>query len=100
MSTPTSARSNRAAIFLMALVAMLAAGASGCAHFLDYILFSPDITTEKLPTGTVGVAYSARVEASHDLGANWYITGGQLPPGLRFNDSSNSRTTTVRWTLT
>jgi Tol biopolymer transport system component len=99
MNTPTPARSNRTTIFLMALVAMLAAGASGCAHFLDYVLFSPDITTEKLPNGMVGVAYSARVEASHDLGASWYITGGQLPPSLQFNDSRISGTPTVGGTF-
>src|SRR5882724_1306052 len=87
MNTLGPARSNRKSLVLMTLVAMLATGASGCAHFLDFLLFSPDITTKRLPNGTVGVAYNARVEASHDLGADWFITGGQLPPGLRFEDS-------------
>jgi hypothetical protein len=61
--------------------------------------FSPYITTNKLPNGTVGVAYSAKVEASHDLGANWFITGGQLPPGLQFDDSRISGIPTVGGTF-
>src|SRR6266850_1719028 len=95
MNTPGPARSNRKSLVLMILVAMLATGASGCAHFVDFLLFSPDITTKRLPNGTVGVAYNARVEASHDLGADWFITGGQLPPGLRFEDSRISGTPTT-----
>jgi len=79
----------------MILVAMFAAGASGCEYFVDALLFSPEITTKKLPNGTVGVPYSARVEASHDLGASWGITGGKLPPGLSFDDSRISGTPTV-----
>lgn len=95
MNTPAPARTNRPPVVLMILVVILAIGASGCAHFLDYALFSPDITTEKLPNGTVGVAYTARVEASSDLGADWFITGGQFPPGLRFEDSRISGTPTT-----
>jgi Tol biopolymer transport system component len=91
MKSPTP-RSNHRSIVPIILVAMLAIGASGCAHFLDYLLFSPYITTDKLPNGTVGVAYNTKVEASHDLGANWFITGGQLPPGLHFDDSIISGT--------
>ena len=99
MNTPGPARSNRKSLVLMILVAMLATGASGCAHFLDFLLFSPDITTKRLPNGTVGVAYNARVEASHDLGADWFITGGQLPPGLHFDDSRISGTPTAGGTF-
>ena len=55
MNAPSPARSNLRPIALMLLVAMIATGASGCAHFLDYILFSPEITTKRLPNGTVGV---------------------------------------------
>jgi hypothetical protein len=84
---------------MMILVAMLATGASGCAHLLNYLLFSPSITTSKLPNGTVGVAYSARVEASHDLGADWFVTGGKLPPGLQFDDSRISGTPTAGGTF-
>jgi len=99
MTTPSRARSHHRSIVLMILVAMLATGASGCADLVDILLFSPDITTKKLPNGTVGVAYSARVEASHDLGADWFITGGQLPPGLQFDDSRISGTPTVGGTF-
>jgi len=81
------------------LVATLATAASGCGHFLDYVLFSPYITTEKLPNGTVGVAYDGKVNANSDLGADWYITGGQLPPGLLFRDSHISGTPTVGGTF-
>src|SRR5882762_5433248 len=90
-----SARSNHRSTVLMILVAMFAAGASGWEYFVDALLFSPEITTKKLPNGTVGVPYSARVEASHDLGASWGITGGKLPPGLSFDDSRISGTPTV-----
>jgi Tol biopolymer transport system component len=83
----------------MMLVAMLATAASGCANFVDFLLFSPSITTNKLPNGTVGVAYSARVEASQDLGADWFITGGKLPPGLQFDDSRISGTPTAGGTF-
>jgi hypothetical protein len=55
MNTPSPARSNNGAIVRMILVVLLATGASGCAHFLDYLLFSPYITTNKLPT-THGVS--------------------------------------------
>jgi Tol biopolymer transport system component len=99
MNTPSPAGSNNGAIVRMILVVLLATGASGCAHFLNYLLFSPYITTNKLPNGTVGVAYSAKVEASHDLGANWFITGGQLPPGLQFDDSRISGIPTVGGTF-
>jgi Tol biopolymer transport system component len=98
MNTPP-ARSNHRSIVLMILVVMLATAASGCAHLLDFLLFSPYITTNKLPNGTVGVAYSAKLDASHDLGAGWYITGGQLPPGLHFDDSRISGTPTVGGTF-
>jgi hypothetical protein len=66
---------------------------------VDFLLFSPSITTNKLPNGTVGVAYSARVEASQDLGADWFITGGKLPPGLQFDDSRISGTPTAGGTF-
>ena len=55
MNAPSPARSNLRPNALMLLVAMIATGASGCTHFLDYILFSPEITTKRLPNGTVGV---------------------------------------------
>jgi len=42
-----------------------------------------------------GYSTSARVEASGDAGADWFITGGQLPPGLSFDDSRISGTPTV-----
>jgi len=95
MRTPSRAPSLHQSIVLMMLVAMLATAASGCANFVDFLLFSPSITTNKLPNGTVGVAYSARVEASQDLGADWFITGGKLPPGLQFDDSRISGTPTA-----
>ena len=95
MTIPGSARSNHKSIVLMILVMMLATGASGCGAFLEFLLFSPEITTKKLPNGTVGVAYSAKVEASGDLGATWSISGGHLPPGLKFDDARISGTPTV-----
>jgi Tol biopolymer transport system component len=99
MRTPSRAPSHHQSVVLMMLVAMLATAASGCANFVDFLLFSPSITTNKLPNGTVGVAYSARVEASQDLGADWFITGGKLPPGLQFDDSRISGTPTAGGTF-
>jgi Tol biopolymer transport system component len=93
------AHSNHKSIVLLILVAMLATGASGCKSFVDFLLFSPEITTKKLPNGTVGVAYSAKVEASGDLGASWAISGGHLPPGLKFDDARISGTPTVGGTF-
>jgi len=95
MNTPSPSRSNRKPIVLVILVAMFATGASGCRSLLGFLFSFPDITTKKLPNGTVGVAYNARVEASGDLGASWSITGGQLPPGLHFDDSRISGTPSV-----
>ena len=99
MSTSNPARSQQRSVLLMILVAMLAIGASGCKTLIDALLFSPYITTNKLPNGTVGIAYSAKVNANDDLGANWFITGGQLPPGLLFDDSRISGTPTVGGTF-
>lgn len=95
MKMPGAACSNRKSILRLILVAMLATVASGCGHLLDYALFSPYITTEKLPNGTVGVAYDGKVNANSDLGADWWISGGQLPPGLEFRDSHISGTPTA-----
>src|SRR5882724_4697334 len=47
------------------------------------------------PAMAPGYSTSARVEASGDAGADWFITGGQLPPGLSFDDSRISGTPTV-----
>ena len=99
MAIQVKKRTYRRSIPWLILVVMLAAGTSGCAHLLDYILFSPYITTKKLPNGTVGVDYHGKVKANSDLGADWWISDGQLPPGLVFRDSRISGTPTVGGTF-
>ena len=42
----------------------------------------PEITTESLPDGAVGVAYSQEVIAVGDLPITWSISEGTLPDGL------------------
>src|SRR5215831_10115176 len=75
------------------LVAIIAISLCGCAELLQALL-SPYITTDKLPNGTVGVAYTGKVNANFDLLASWWISDGQLPPGLTFKDSRFSGTPT------
>jgi hypothetical protein len=99
MKTPSPDRPNRKSILWLILVAMLATAASGCSHLLDIFLNSPYITTKKLPNGTVGVAYAGKVNASFDLGADWWISDGQLPPGLLFEAARISGTPTVGGTF-
>jgi hypothetical protein len=46
------------------------------------------IQPDSLPNGTVGVAYHQTITATGGFGApyTWSLAGGQLPPGLTFDD--------------
>jgi Tol biopolymer transport system component len=80
------------------LVATIAISLCGCAELLK-ALFSPYITTDRLPNGIVGVAYAGKINANFDLLGSWWISDGQLPPGLVFKDSRFSGTPTIGGTF-
>jgi hypothetical protein len=92
MEAPLPARVSPRLILKLILVTILATTLSGCAELLKDLLTSPYITTKKLPNGVVGVPYTGKVNASFDLLASWWISDGQLPPGLVFKDSRISGT--------
>jgi hypothetical protein len=52
----------------------------------------PKITTRSLPSGTVGMPYSATVEATGDAPLVWSIVAGEgdLPPGLTFSTANGA----------
>src|SRR5579875_3937532 len=48
----------------------------------------PVITTTTLVQATVNLPYSAYIQATGGTGTyTWSITGGTLPPGIKFNNS-------------
>jgi formylglycine-generating enzyme required for sulfatase activity len=49
--------------------------------------FAPEITTEDLPGGTVGTAYSETLEATGDDPITWSIEG-ELPEGLELDEET------------
>ena len=53
-------------------------------------LYAPAITTESLPNGTVGEAYSQTLTASGTAPITWRITGGALPDGLSLNEATGA----------
>ncbi len=52
----------------------------------------PDIATRSLPSGTLGVAYSAALTASGGTSpyAKWSVVNGTLPPGLALDPNSGT----------
>lgn len=52
---------------------------------INIVSGGPDIITDSLPQGTVGVPYSQTIEATSDTPITWSITSGGLPPGLSLN---------------
>jgi hypothetical protein len=58
--------------------------------YLTHIIAPPTITTSSLPTGTVGVIYSANLTATGgDPPYKWSVTGS-LPPGLHLRARSGT----------
>ena len=48
----------------------------------------PTVTTETLPGGTIGVAYSQRLFANGTEPITWHVTAGELPKGLNLNETT------------
>ena len=48
----------------------------------------PTVTTETLPGGTIGVAYSQRLFANGTEPITWHVTAGELPNGLNLNEAT------------
>ena len=48
----------------------------------------PTVTTETLPGGTIGVAYSQRLFANGTEPITWHVTAGELPKGLNLNEAT------------
>jgi len=49
---------------------------------------APQITTDDLPNGTYGVAYSTTIEATGTAPIYWTVTAGNLPNGLSLNSTT------------
>ena len=48
----------------------------------------PTVTTETLPGGTIGAAYSQRLFANGTEPITWHVTAGELPKGLNLNEAT------------
>lgn len=48
----------------------------------------PTVTTETLPGGTIGVAYSQRLFANGTEPITWHVTAGELPKDLNLNEAT------------
>ena len=65
------------------------------------VKIAPTITTESLPGGTVGTAYSQTLAADGSAPIAWSVSGGSLPEGLTLsNDGTISGTPTAAGTYT
>ncbi len=65
------------------------------------VKIAPTITTESLPGGTVGTAYSQTLAADGSAPIAWSVTNGSLPEGLTLsNDGTISGTPTAAGTYT
>ena len=49
---------------------------------------SPTVTTETLPGGTIGAAYSQRLFANGTEPITWHVTAGELPKDLNLNEAT------------
>ena len=52
------------------------------------LIAPPTITTQTLPGGTIGAAYSQRLFANGTEPITWHVTAGELPKGLNLNETS------------
>ena len=65
------------------------------------VKYPPTITTENLPGGTVGTAYSQTLAADGSAPIVWSVSGGSLPEGLTLsNDGTISGTPAAAGTYT
>ena len=66
------------------------------------LIAPPTITTQTLPGGTVGTAYSWRLTAQGTTPITWRVTDGELPKGLNLNETTGeiSGTPTAAGTAT
>ena len=58
------------------------------------VKYAPTITTESLPNGTVGTAYSQTLAATGSDTITWSINSGSLPDGLSLNSDTGEITGT------
>ena len=58
------------------------------------VKYAPTITTESLPDGTVGTAYSQTLAATGSDTITWSVTNGSLPDGLTLNTNTGEITGT------
>ena len=52
------------------------------------LIAPPTITTQTLPGGTIGVAYSQRLFANGTEPITWRVAAGELPKGLNLNETT------------
>ena len=66
------------------------------------LIAPPTITTDALPGGTIGAAYSQRLFANGTEPITWHVTAGKLPKGLSLNRNTGeiSGTPTAAGTAT
>ena len=58
------------------------------------VRYAPTITTESLPNGTVGTAYSQTLAGTGSDTITWSLASGSLPEGLSINESTGEITGT------
>ena len=66
------------------------------------LIAPPTITTDALPGGTIGAAYSQRLFANGTEPITWHVADGELPKGLNLNETTGeiSGTPTAEETAT
>lgn len=67
---------------------------------VDSVKYTPTITTESLPNGTVGETYNQTLAADGTAPITWSVTNGSLPTGLSLNGNTISGTPTTAGTST
>ncbi|GAB2619754.1 Ig-like domain-containing protein [Pseudactinotalea suaedae] len=90
--------------YVYTVIAVNAVGESAPAQPAEATPFAPlAVSTDALPSGTVGVAYRAQLEATGGLDSDytWALAVGDLPPGLTLStDGTISGTPTSAGTYT
>lgn len=73
---------------------------NGADKITGTVKYAPTITTENLPTGEVGTAYTAELKADGTAPITWSVTDGALPDGLKLENGVISGTPTAEGTST
>ena len=73
---------------------------TGGDKIIGTVKYAPTITTENLPTGEVGTAYTAELKADGTAPITWSVTDGALPDGLKLENGVISGTPTAEGTST